>query len=81
MLKLLLVDDHELIRAGLKQVLHASLGDLTIGDVDISDVVTASIDSLVVSGTSNRLDPAAPNDTPQGRAKNRRVVMDIVEAK
>lgn len=32
MLKLLLVDDHELIRAGLKQVLHASLGDLTIGE-------------------------------------------------
>lgn len=26
-------------------------------------------------------DPVAPNDTPQGRAKNRRVVMDIVEAK
>jgi len=37
-------------------------GDLTIGDVDISDAVTASIDSLVVSGTSNRLDPAAPSD-------------------
>jgi len=36
--------------------------DLTVGDVDISDVVTASIDSLVVSGTSNRLDPAAPSD-------------------
>ena len=32
MLKLLLVDDHELIRAGLKQVLHAGLGDLTIGE-------------------------------------------------
>jgi chemotaxis protein MotB len=26
-------------------------------------------------------DRGAPNDTPQGRAKNRRVVMDIVEAK
>lgn len=26
-------------------------------------------------------DPVAPNDTPLGRAKNRRVVMDIVEAK
>lgn len=32
MLKLLLVDDHELIRAGLKQVLHAGLGDLVIGE-------------------------------------------------
>lgn len=26
-------------------------------------------------------DPVASNDTPQGRAKNRRVVMDVVEAK
>jgi chemotaxis protein MotB len=25
--------------------------------------------------------PVAPNDTPQGRAKNRRVVMDVIEAK
>lgn len=32
MLKLLLVDDHELIRAGLKQVLHASLGDIMVGE-------------------------------------------------
>jgi DNA-binding NarL/FixJ family response regulator len=32
MLKLLLVDDHELIRAGLKQVLHAGLGNITVGE-------------------------------------------------
>jgi VCBS repeat-containing protein len=37
-------------------------GDVTIGDVDTTDVVTASIDSLVVSGSSDRLDAAAPND-------------------
>ncbi len=32
MLKVLLVDDHELIRAGLKQVLHVGFGDITIGE-------------------------------------------------
>ena len=32
MLKILLVDDHELIRAGLKQVLHAGLGNITVGE-------------------------------------------------
>jgi two-component system invasion response regulator UvrY len=32
MLKLLLVDDHELIRAGLKQVLHAGLGNIMVGE-------------------------------------------------
>ena len=32
MLKLLLVDDHELIRAGLKQVLHTGLGNITVGE-------------------------------------------------
>lgn len=37
MLKLLLVDDHELIRAGLKQVLHAGLGDLVIGEAKSAD--------------------------------------------
>jgi len=37
-------------------------GSLTVTDVDTTDVVTASIDGLVVSGTSNRLDPAAPSD-------------------
>jgi two-component system, NarL family, invasion response regulator UvrY len=32
MLKLLLVDDHELIRAGLKQVLFTGLGNITVGE-------------------------------------------------
>jgi two-component system, NarL family, invasion response regulator UvrY len=32
MLKILLVDDHELIRAGLKQVLHTGLGNITVGE-------------------------------------------------
>lgn len=32
MLKILLVDDHELIRAGLKQVLQAGLGKITVGE-------------------------------------------------
>ena len=32
MLKLLLVDDHELIRAGLRQVLHAGLGQIMLGE-------------------------------------------------
>lgn len=32
MLKILLVDDHELIRAGLKQVLHVGLGNITVGE-------------------------------------------------
>jgi two-component system, NarL family, invasion response regulator UvrY len=32
MLQILLVDDHELIRAGLKQVLHAGLGKMTVGE-------------------------------------------------
>ena len=39
-----------------------STGTLTVGDVDTTDTVTASVDSLVVSGTSNRSDPAAPGD-------------------
>jgi VCBS repeat-containing protein len=35
---------------------------MVISDVDTSDVVTASIEGLVVSGTSNRTDAAAPSD-------------------
>lgn len=37
MLQVLLVDDHELIRAGLKQVLHAGLGRMTIGEATNAD--------------------------------------------
>jgi DNA-binding NarL/FixJ family response regulator len=37
MLKLLLVESHELIRAGLKQVLHAGLGDLVVGEAANAD--------------------------------------------
>ena len=37
-------------------------GTLTISDVDTTDVVTASIDSLAISGTSDRGDAAAPSD-------------------
>ena len=40
----------------------ATSGSLTISDSDITNSVTASVDSLVVSGTSNRSDPAAPSD-------------------
>ena len=39
-----------------------STGTLTVSDADTADTVTASVDSLVVSGTSDRLDPAAPTD-------------------
>ena len=50
--------------AGLTETNAALLtaGTLTVSDVDTSDVVTASVDGLVVSGTSNRLDAAAPSD-------------------
>ena len=37
-------------------------GNLTVGDMDTTDVVTASVAGLVVSGTSDRADPAAPGD-------------------
>ena len=50
--------------AGLTETNAALLtaGTLTVSDVDTSDVVTASVDGLVVTGTSNRLDAAAPSD-------------------
>ena len=44
----------------------------------VSQGVAASMISVNGFGDA---DPVASNDTPQGRAKNRRVVMDIVEAK
>ncbi|MEW9838710.1 calcium-binding protein, partial [Mesorhizobium marinum] len=37
-------------------------GTLIVSDVDTTDVVTASIDGVVVSGTSDRLDDVAPSD-------------------
>jgi len=37
-------------------------GTLTVSDVDTTDVVTASVNNLVVTGTSNRSDAAAPTD-------------------
>lgn len=37
--------------------------------------------SMITVNGFGEADPVAPNDTPQGRAKNRRVVMDIVEAR
>lgn len=41
MLQLLLVDDHELIRAGLKQVLQAGLGKISIGEAaNATDAMT-----------------------------------------
>jgi len=51
--------------AGLAETDAALLtsGTLIVSDVDTTDVVTASIDSLVVSGTSDRGDPLAPDDT------------------
>jgi len=50
--------------AGLTEsnIALSTTGALTIGDVDTTDVVTATIDSLVVTGTSDRFDTAAPND-------------------
>ena len=40
-----------------------STGTLTVGDVDTTDIVIAAVDSIIVSGTSNRDNPAAPSDT------------------
>lgn len=60
-------------------------------NVDLSKARAQSVaDELVAGGVPASMisvsgfgeaDPVAPNDTPQGRAKNRRVVMDIVESK
>ena len=44
MLKLLLVDDHELIRAGLKQLLQASLGHLIVGEARNADEAILLLD-------------------------------------
>lgn len=44
MLKLLLVDDHELIRAGLKQLLQASLGHLMVGEARNADEAILLLD-------------------------------------
>ena len=41
MLQILLVDDHELIRAGLKQVLQAGLGKMVVGEAaNATDAIT-----------------------------------------
>lgn len=50
----------------------------SVADELVAGGVPASMISVNGFGDA---DPVAPNDTPQGRAKNRRVVMDIVEAK
>ena len=50
----------------------------SVADVLIAQGVPAAM--ISVSGLGDA-QPVAPNDTPQGRAKNRRVVMDIVEIK
>ena len=60
-------------------------------NVDLSKARAQSVANELVAGGVppsmitvlgfGEADPVAPNDTVQGRAKNRRVVMDIVEAK
>jgi chemotaxis protein MotB len=49
----------------------------SVADLLIAQGVPASI--ITVSGFGDA-QPVASNDTPQGRARNRRVVMDIVQA-
>ncbi|HTD65268.1 MAG TPA: response regulator transcription factor [Candidatus Limnocylindria bacterium] len=44
MLKLLLVDDHELIRAGLKQLLHTTLGNIMIGEARTAEEALLLLD-------------------------------------
>src|SRR5512132_1174764 len=53
MLHILLVDDHELIRAGLKQVLQAGLGKLIVGEAgnatDALDLVQKQTWSIAIT--------------------------------
>lgn len=49
----------------------------SVADELMAQGVPASMISVMGFGDA---DPVASNDTPQGRAKNRRVVMDVVEA-
>ncbi len=44
MLKVLLVDDHELIRAGLKQLLHTTLGNIMIGEARTAEAAMTLLD-------------------------------------
>ncbi|MCP4570001.1 MAG: hypothetical protein GY841_20665, partial [FCB group bacterium] len=40
----------------------AATGTLTVADVDTTDNITASVDGLSITGTSDRTDDAAPSD-------------------
>lgn len=44
MLKVLLVDDHELIRAGLKQLLHTTLGNIMVGEAKTAEAAMSLLD-------------------------------------